>query len=1058
MQQLWATSCLLLVVSSFSLSSGIAAELPEMVDFNFHIRPILSDRCFACHGPDNENREADFRIDNPSQIFDAVEGGEGTHYIVAKHPEKSEVFLRLTSNDEDLVMPPPHSNLSVTPEEISLIKKWIEQGAEWKEHWSFIPLTPVDLPQVKQTSWPKTRIDAFVLKRLEQAGLKPNPETSREQWLRRVSFDLTGLPPTLEEIDQFLSDQSETANETVVDRLLASPRYGERMAVDWLDIARYADTYGYQSDVYRAMWPWRDWVIKSFNQNLPFDKFITWQIAGDLLPEPSREQILATAFNRHHRQTNEGGSIEEEFRTEYVADRTHTFGTAFLGLTLECSRCHDHKFDPITQKEYYQFFSFFNSIDESGLYSHFTKSVPTPTLLLPNKAQQQKSEHLQQEITKRESELADLFKTPHPEFELWLNKQPSTDTLQTNLKRGLIGHFSFEEIQFREEDHQIDNQVPEGAHGSLKDHPQIVAGKQGQGLQLSGENLFSTSVGGNFTRNQPFSISLWMKADQKHERAVIFHRSRAWTDAGSRGYQLLLKEGKLSAALIHFWPGNAIGIEATDELPLNKWVQVTLTYDGSSRAAGLKIYTDGAQSKTKVIRDNLFKNITGGGSKSFDIGQRFRDRGFKNGLVDELRLYNRELPALEVTQLFKPISITPTASNRELSFQYWLANHNPKYQAQLDELKSLRKQRSETIDGQAEVMVMRELPKPRPTFVLHRGAYDAPQEIVSRNTPASLPKFNPQAPQNRLGLANWLTEPTHPLTSRVIVNRFWQSLFGQGLVSTADDFGSQGALPSHPLLLDDLANRFISSGWNTKALLKEMVLSATYRQTSQTTAEAYQQDPTNEFLARGPRFRLSAEMIRDQALFTSGLLVEEQGGPPVKPYQPAGLWKEKSSKVYTRDTGVGSHRRSLYTFWKRTSPPPSMITLDAAKRDVCAVNRQTTSTPLQALVLLNDVQYIAAAKELASRAIHHDSSNLDAQLVYLFRTLTSRHPAANELDLLRKTYQEQKSEFTQHPDRTKKLLALGDNPADPRIDPIEQAAMTIVVQLLLNYDEVVTKR
>ena len=1041
-----------------------AAELPDKIDFNFHIRPIISDRCFHCHGPDNETREAGLRLDLPDQLGETVDEEAGIKYVTPGNAELSEVFRRISSHDEYMVMPPADSNLTLSEREIALIKKWIEQGAEYKSHWSFIPLEPVQLPEVKQTDWPRNRIDWFVLKRLEQEGLAPSPEVSREQWLRRVTFDLTGLPPTLEELDAFLGDESPEAYEKVVDRLLASSHYGERMAVDWLDLARYADTYGYQADVYRAMWPWRDWVIDAFNQNLPYDDFVTWQLAGDLLPEPTREQVLATAFNRHHRQTNEGGSIEEEFRQEYVSDRTQTFGTAFLGLTLECSKCHDHKFDPISQKEFYELSAYFNSIDESGLYSHFTDAVPTPTLLLPEEDKADQLKSLNTQISAAATELQTVRESESASFEKWLaNRNPD----ETGLEKGLVGKFTFDEIIEAEEQKRIDNLATPAQFGKMSDDPEHIDGYQGKGLKLSGENNFRTDAGGNFNRSEPFSIALWIKADHRAERAVIYHRSRAWTDAGSRGYQLLIEDGKLSAGLIHFWPGNAIGIQAKEALPVNEWVHVTLTYDGSSQAVGLQLYVNGERAEVDIVRDKLAKEITGGGATEFTIGQRFRDRGFIDGEVDELRIYIRELTTIEVKQLHDGETLNAllakpgqdlTEEEREQLFAHWLTHHSDHYLQASGKLTSLRKQHNELIDQVAEVMVMKELAEPRTTHVLYRGAYDAPREEVTRGTPASLPPLAEGASRGRLGLAEWLTSPEQPLTSRVAVNRFWQMFFGQGLVTTPEDFGSQGALPTHPLLLDDLANQFIDSGWDIKALLKEIVLSATYRQSSLASKELYARDPDNELLGRGPRFRLSAEMLRDQALYVSGLLIDKQGGPPVKPYQPEGLWEEKSSAVYTRDEGEGSHRRSLYTFWKRTSPPPAMITLDAAKRDVCTVKRQTTATPLQALVLLNDVQYIEAARGLAVKAIEQAPEDRNQQLTWLFRSLTSRYPEDRELELLKQVFEEQLNDFRKHPENAAELLKQGDHPVNTEIPQSEQAAMTVVAQMMFNYDEVVIRR
>jgi hypothetical protein len=866
--------------------------------------------------------------------------------------------------------------------------------------------------------------------------LKVAGPASKEHLIRRVTFDLTGLPPTLEEVDAFVADDSPEAYEKLVDRLLASPRYGERMAVDWLDVARYADTHGYQSDRYRAVWSWRDWVVKAFNENLPFDQFIVWQLAGDLLPNATDEQILATAFNRLHRQTNEGGSIDEEFRVEYVVDRVDTFGTAFLGLTVQCARCHDHKFDPISQKDYYQLFAFFDNIDESGLYSHFTSAVPTPTLLQMTTEQKEQLKKLDEQITAAEEELATIAREQLPDG------------------TGLIGSFAMEEIVDKTIVNQANKDEPAKIEGDVK----VVAGQHGKGLHLSGENKFSTKVGGDFTRDDPFTISLWINAPDKKERAVVWHRSRAWSDAGSRGYELLIENGKLNAALIHFWPGNAISVRTKRELPLNEWQQVTVTYDGSSRADGLKIYLNGELQQTDVIRDKLTKTINyikraranneGDLDKAeeFTIGQRFRDRGFKDGLVDELKIYDRELMAAEVERLFdgKVLgeSAKPTSG----------------YESVLEELHKLRKQRSDFLDEIPEIMVMQEMPEKRQTYLLDRGAYDAPSTPVNPETPSELPKMREGLPKNRLGLAEWVVDPENPLTARVTVNRFWQSLFGQGLVPTANDFGSQGQLPTHPELLDYLAKSFIDTGWDVKALIKQIVMSETYQQSSDCDPKLREDDPQNLLLARGPRYRLSAEMIRDTALYLSGLLVEQMGGPPVKPYEPPGLWEEKGSESYVRDEGAGSHRRSLYTFWKRTSPPPAMVTLDATDREVCVVQRQTTATPLQALVLLNDPQYVEAARAAAESVLREQKNSVSKQIGKLFRTFIGRSPLDSELELLEKLYAEQYSSFQATPAAAEEFLAVGDHRADESLDPAKLAAMTVVAEAVMNHYETVTKQ
>jgi len=1040
---------------TFAVVARAAEPAPKRVDFNFQVRPILADKCFNCHGPDPRQRKAGLRLDTKEGAFGATKSGG--HAIVPGNLEVSDLVWRIEANDETERMPPKSLGRSLATEEIELLKRWIEQGAEWKAHWSFLPPVSPPFPIVTNPGWSRNPLDRFVLARLDAERLQPSPEPSKEQLIRRLTFDLTGLPPTLAEIDAFLADSAPDAYEHLVDRLLASPRFGERMAVDWLDLSRYADTYGYQADVYRAMWPWRDWVVQAFNANLPFDQFITWQLAGDLLPRPARSQVLATAFNRHHRQTNEGGSIEEEFRVEYVADRTNTFATAFLGLTLECARCHSHKYDPITQKEYYQLFGFFNSIDESGLYSHFTNAVPTPTLRLTSPQQDRAIAAIEEQITSAVAELDRSREHCRPAFEAWL-KSPRHEPIVS----GLIGDYPLDDLTGAQVVNRVDPRKP----GQTSDGPELVPGRFGKAVRLSGENNLTLPLG-NFDRFQPFSLSLWIKTPDFKDRAVIIHRSMSWTDAGSRGYQLLIEDGKLSAGLIHFWPGNAIGIQACEPVPLNQWIHAVITYDGSSQAAGFMLYVDGHRASSEVVRDHLTKNITGGGNDHLTVGQRFRDRGFKNGLVDEVKVFDRALTPLEVAQLGDGTTLTRALSRapaqlteRERAdlLAYYLATVDAEYQSRSAALKDLRQKQSALVDPMPEIMVMSELPRPRPAYLLKRGAYDAPAERVEPGTPASLPPFESSWPRNRLGLARWLTAREHPLTARVAVNRWWQAFFGRGIVATPEDFGSQGQLPSHPELLDWLARRLLDSGWDVKGLLRLIMTSATYRQSSFASADLLAKDPDNVLLARGPRFRLPAEMIRDGALAVSRLLAGSIGGPPVKPYQPPGLWEEKSGLAYERDIGPGSHRRSLYSFWKRTSPPPAMLTFDATTREFCAVKRQTTATPLQALVLLNDPQFVEAARALAQRASTERRGNLADQITFIVRTLISRRPSPRELATLEALYREQYEEFRGGRSDAWKLLHVGDDPVDPAVDQAKCAALTVVAQALINYDETVMKR
>ncbi|WP_165250077.1 DUF1553 domain-containing protein [Paludisphaera soli] len=1030
----------------------------EKVDFNREVRAILSDKCFHCHGPDPKNRKAGLRLDTKDGAFG--ETTTGLHAIVPGDMGESELVARITSEDDGDRMPPRSLGRELSPREVEVLTRWIQQGAEWKDHWAFIPPERPPVPEPTAGGWAANPIDRFVLARLESEGLAPSPEASRERLIRRLSFDLTGLPPTLDEIDAFLADARPDAYEKLVDRLLASPRFGERMAVDWLDVARYADTFGYQADVYRAMWPWRDWVVGAFNANLPYDRFITWQLAGDLLPNPTREMILATAFNRHHRQTNEGGSIEAEWRTEYVADRTITYGSAFLGLTLECARCHTHKYDPITQKDFYSLFSFFNNIDESGLYSHFTPAVPTPTLWLADDPRERELAQAGERVRSAEAELTRLSDEQRAAFELWLSGRDRNGRPAAALP-GRIGDFPLDAL----EGGKTANRVDPAKLGSAAEGPKVVPGRVGQAFRFDGENSVTLPMG-NFDRDQPFSLALWVKSPDRKDRAVVLRRSAAWTDAGSRGYQLLIEDGRLTAALVHFWPGNAVGVAAREPLALDRWVHVALTYDGSSRASGLRLYLDGRPAELEVVRDKLTKTITGGGADDLVIGQRFRDRGFQGGEVDELQVFDRELTSVEVAQIHDgrslnelleadPAGLSP--DDRSRLFAYYLAVANVDHKSRLAAVRDARKELARLADPIDEIMVMREMAEPRPTFVLNRGAYDAPGERVTSATPASLLPFPADQPRNRLGLARWTTDPRNPLTARVTVNRWWQSLFGRGLVATPEDFGSQGRLPSHPELLDWLARELVDSGWDVKRTMRLMVASATYRQSSDATTELFARDPDNILLARGPRERLSAEMVRDNALAASGLLVGTLGGPPVKPFQPDGLWEEKSNLPYVRDVGPGSHRRSLYTYWKRTSPPPAMLTFDAANREVCAVKRQPTATPLQALVLLNDPQFVEAARGLAERSFREGGTTPRDRVGFVFRVLTGRRADEGDLAILEGLYREQYDEFASGRSDAEKLLAVGDAPRDPAFDPAGCAAMTVVAQALLSYDETVTK-
>jgi hypothetical protein len=986
------------------------------VDFNRDIRPILSENCYHCHGPDEASREADLRLD--------TEEGAKEYAIVAGDAESSDVMDRVLSDDDDVLMPPPDSERSLTKEQIELLRRWIDEGAAYQKHWSFSSPVKPEVPPLKEGHLARNQIDHFILKTLGQNGAEPAPPADRETLIRRVTFDLTGLPPTIAEIDAFLSDASPDAYSRLIDGLLKRDSYGERMASAWLDAARYSDTYGYQQDRDRFVWPWRDWVIKALNENMPYDQFITEQLAGDLLSDATRDQILATTFNRLHPQKVEGGSVPEEFRIEYVADRAQTVATALMGLTYECCRCHNHKYDPLSQKEYYQLTAFFDNIDEAGLYSYFTpEAIPTPGLPLPTDEQEEKLAKLQAVV----DGLVASANSNDSDVTLELDDIPAEDRFAKP-----IASLDFE--------------------GKSSGRNTSVQGISGRAVKLTGDDAVSTEVG-IFHRYDPFSVSLWMKTPDYKNRAVIFHRSRAWTDAASRGYQLLIEDGRLSWSLIHFWPGNAIRVRTIDPISVGSWVHVSVTNDGSSKASGLEIYVNGKPAKTEIVRDHLTRQITGGGGDTIAIGERFRDNGFKHGLVDQFRVFDVKLTPLEALRLSKAGEVHSLASSETLR-RHMQLRHDAETVQLRSQIKAARKALCEVENETQEIMVMRELDDRKQTYVLDRGAYDAPSDPVEPGTPAALTPYPRDAPRNRLGLAKWLTSVDHPLTSRVAANRLWQLCFGTGLVRTPEDFGSQGQPPTHPELLDYLAVDLMENGWDIKQAIKQILMSATYRQSSEVSdPELLHKDPTNRLVARFPTYRLSAEMLRDNSLAVSGRLVSKIGGPPVKPYEV-----EASFKPSPRDKGEGLYRRSIYTYWKRTGPAPMMMALDAAKRDVCRVQRERTSSPLQAFVLLNGPQFVESARGLAEQLIVQHDEDTDQIVADAFRRLTSRRAREKELRVLRELAISQQAYFEADDERSASFLAVGDAEPDSKCKPSRLAAITVVVGTLMNYDESVMKR
>ncbi len=1020
------------------------------LEFNRDVRPILSDKCFGCHGPDSGHRKAGLRLDQREAATKPAKSGEIP--LTPGDPKASHMLARILSADADEVMPPPEAKMApLSAAEKEIIRRWIAEGAEYQPLWAFIPLRPTTLPEGAQPNG----IDRLLRSRLRAQGLAPRAQARPETLLRRVSLDLTGLPPSADEVRRFLADQSPGSYERAVDALLASNTFGERWASDWLDISRYADSYGFQVDRDRAVWPWRDWVVQAFNSNLPFDQFVTWQLAGDLLPNPTEEQILATAFNRLHQQEAEGGSIEEEYRVEYIADRVQTFGTAFLGLTFECAKCHDHKFDPIAQKEFYQLFAFFDDIDEAGLYSYFTSDAPTPAIRLLPEAAKQKLQPLNASLQTAEAQVAECVRAAGDSFASWLAQRPETWSIP-----GELGRFQVA----KEGDRKMTNAVDPAKPAAISGENKLAASRPsatGPSVELSGDDPLNLPVG-SFNRADPFTIALWLKAPDLTERAVVLHRSKAWTDAASRGFELLLENGKLKWSLIRFWPGDAASVQTTKPLNPGEWTHVAISSDGSGKAAGLQIFINGKPASTQTVKDHLSRDITPG-RENITLGERMRDRGFKKGLVDDIRVFGRRLSALEILATFNQeeaaaiwskaeTALTP--AERELLRETYVLAHAPELQS--GALAALREARTavlQHLESQPEISVMQDLARPKKAYVLFRGQYDQRRDEVFADTPAALPPFPAQAPRNRLGLARWLTDPGHPLLARVSVNRFWQSLFGRGLVRTADDFGSQGTPPEYQEVLDWLSDEFIRSGWDVKALLRLIVTSDTYRQESEAPADLVADDPENVLLARGPRFRLPAEMVRDTFLSASGLLSLKMGGAPVNPYEMSEAFRPRAA-----DKGDGSVRRSLYTRWLRTSPPPAMMAFDAARRAVCSARRERTNTPLQALVLLNGPQYVEAARVLGARLHKTHQGQLAPMIEEAFLTCLSRLPDVRETEIASALYLEQLDHFKAHPKEAADLLGVGQAPVDAAVPKPEAAAATALAQALFNHDGSIVKQ
>ncbi len=1075
-----------------------AADAPpgagRVVDFAREVRPILSENCFTCHGPDAGSRQRALRLDVREGPF-ADRGEFGGPVIVAGNAGESLLIHRITAGDltqrmpyrrgfESSVMPGLEDD-ALTEEEIETLRLWIDQGAEWQAHWAFIPPERPLLPPVADGDWVRNPIDRFVLARLEGDGRAPSVEADRTTLLRRVTLDLTGLPPTEGEIAAFLNDDSPDAYEEAVDRLLATSAYGERMAVEWLDGARYADSSGYQTDAERSMWRYRDWVIDAYNANMPFDQFTIEQLAGDMLPGATLDQRIASAFNRNHSQNGEGGIIPEEFLVENVVDRVSTTGTVWLGLTLGCARCHDHKFDPISQQEFYEVFAHFNNVPERGKAFKYGNSPPMITA--PTDDQFAALAEIDDKIAEAREALAGVEADAAAAQRDWETSLPAAGRVDWVLRDRLLVHHPLDgDVAgiYTGEPITVSPPVTAGVRAprepvtvdlpvtaALKDgQPHFVPGRVGEALGFDGQRFVDAGDIANFTYEDPFTVSAWIHPTAAD--GVILSRAYAG-DQGERGWGLYLVDGKLLVNLSQRYADDGVRVEARAALPLNEWRHVLATYDGKRLPAGFRIYVDGRPQELTTLADGINNpmrtkeplRIGASGPPSEESGATESHARFQ-GLIDDVRVYTAVLTPAQAAvvataeSLDEIAGIAPesrTAGQSEKLRLSFLDHYAPQeIQAAWRLVGDLERERAALWDSFPTVMVMDEMEPRRETFLLERGAYDAPGGPVTPGVPAVLPPLPDDQERNRLAFARWLVDPEHPLTARVTVNRFWQMLLGTGLVKTAENFGLQGEYPSHPELLDWLATTFIDSGWDVKALQRTIVTSATYRQASAVTPELLEEDPENRLLARGPRLRLPAQTIRDQALTVAGLLVDRIGGPSVKPYQPDGLW-DQASQDYRQSDGDDLYRRSLYTYWKRTLAPPSMLAFDSATRETCIVRQTRTNTPLQALNLMNDVTYVEAARRLAERMMTEGGATPEERVAFAYRLATAHRPRPEVQEILAGGFRDYLDRYQADRRAALELVNVGESTRDETLDISELASYTMVASMVLNLDRTITK-
>ena len=1048
----------------FSAVVEICADDSGKIQFNRDVRPILSEKCFACHGPDAATREADLRLDTE-------EGAKAEGIIVEGKSSESEFVVRILTDDADDIMPPPGARKDLTAEEIKILSEWVDAGAEWQAHWSFITPQRPDVPQPEGVAkWARNPIDHFVFAELREQDRQPNPEADEFTLARRVALDVTGLPAEEKTRKAFLADGGAKAFASYVDALLTSKHAGEHRARYWLDAARFGDTHGMHVDNYREMWPYRDWVIDAFNSNMPFDQFVIEQIGGDLLPKATLDQRIATGFSRCNITSSEGGAIPDELNTRYMVDRVETTSTVFLGLTTGCAACHDHKFDPISQKDFYSLGAFFNNTTQPPMDGN-EKDTP-PVVVLPDEEHKAEWNAL---LSKRASLRAELER-PAPAADLekwWLSRGAKGMVMGEHPINAGDDLLLFVPL-IEAEKNRVS--LPEKARWSEK-HP---AGKRGMrfakgaGAKIDFRKVHS---------DQPLSISFWVRAPDQLVSTTIFEqmtkvdeppKKGAAKDAKPKQHDLGWKitsstQGALTFTMSDGKGGSISGILAGEEaLTPRKWQHVCVRYSGGRSDTAITVVVNGEnrrlRNSTQAYVDpvdlaevplQIGKSLPSGGLSDIRIFQRWLTGDETQVLADEFKL--REILKAET----KWAKLNP--QQQTMLSRYHSNAVNPTYHEGSLQFAATQQRRDFIHSRSTTTLVMEERKDAKPrAWVLNRGEYDQRLEEVKPAVPAALIPLPENARPTRLGLAQWLVDPAHPLTARVTINRLWQSLFGTGLVKTPEDFGIMGARPSHPELLDWLAVEFVESGWDVQHMLRLMLTSATYRQSSRATPEQYAADPENLLLARGPRLRLDAEVLRDQILSVSGLLVDDIGGPSVKPYQPAGLWNVvailgSNTRNFERDNGEALYRRSVYTFWKRTSPPPSMSAFDAPTREQCTVRRERTNTPLQALVLLNDPQYVEAARKLAEHTLKSDSKDDAGRVAWMVQTALAQVVTGQDRNDIIELVTEFRKIFTADPDGAKKLLETGDSAFDESLDPADLAAWTIAANVLLNRDDFINK-